>query len=325
MLEFCPACDAALPRGAAFCEECGAPAPGAPPVTRGRSPAAQEERRAARQELLLVRRRVETLRLTYTALGVVFGLFLLLFASWWWRFSTRGWSGTGLVQVVRLAAVFSAVDAALMLACRRYVRRSPVVLGSIGAALVSVSTGLLLLGFPWATAGPLLLGVLALRLVLNLSLWALLPAAARLQRLLAEHPELERAPRAPGEPRPPAAPPVSWRRALLLGGPGLAVLLLGWWQLRPPGPEALASAFERAWATGDPQQVGELFEGSTRAGPWLRRRVGAQLPRLQREELEVRGPGARVTFVLEGMEEALVVQLRRSEDGSWRFTEMGLR
>ena len=325
MLEFCPACDAAIPKNAAFCEECGEPVPAAPAKTRGQTTASRKERQAAKRELLAAKKRVDTLKLTYNALGVVFGLFLILFASWWWRFATRGWSGTGIVEIVRMATIFSVVDTVLMFVCARYVRRSPVVLGSIGAALVTVSTGLILVGFPWSDAGPVLIGIVGTRVALNVSLWALLPAAVKLNRLLEEHPELDRRPRTRGEATDRESAPLPWKLIAAYVGPGLAVLALGWWLTRPPGPSAMARTFEEAWATGDPAEVGALFERSTSAKLWLRREVGRELPPLDRTGIEVKGIGARITYDLEGLDEDLVLGVEKMDDGHWDFAELKMR
>lgn len=324
MPRFCPSCDASVPRSAAFCDACGAPLEEDTPARRGETRASSAARRESRRELAAARKRVDTLRLTYTALGVVYLLFLLLFASWWWRLADRGWGGTGFVLLAQLLTLFSAVDAAVMLVCRRYVERSPVVLGSVGASLVSVSTALFLLQLGLTGANPPMLGAVVLRVVLAVALWALLPAAVSLRRLQDTHPELLRRRRGAATEERAERRREARRVGLPLGAAGVFLLGLGWWLTRPAGPETLAARFEGAWNSGDATAVAALFERSERLERWLRRRVGEELPRIRGREVEVEVRRAHLRFDTGPDADDLVVTLLRRDRG-WSFEGLGLR
>jgi len=157
---------------------------------RGETAASRRARQATRRELTRSLKRVRTLRFTYRALGVTFLLFLVLFASWWYRFAARGWEGTGVVLITQILTIMAAVDAAVMFLCARYLPRSPVIVGCLGAGLVTISAVLGLLMLSWDRSAILLQAVVLTRLALAAGLWAMLPAATRVKRLFEEHPDL---------------------------------------------------------------------------------------------------------------------------------------
>ncbi|MCB9833202.1 MAG: zinc ribbon domain-containing protein [Planctomycetes bacterium] len=313
----CPACGQENPSAHSFCQDCGQALRPELGTATGAGREAAIDRRLALIELDRGRRAVNRLRLCMLLVGLLAGLVAILQGldhraeAWtgWTAFFLSVLFGVGAVRVAREPMLWT-------------------------VSLASLATVELVAGFTQFDLTALIIVGCGLLLV-----WSALPAAARLERVLRDFPELDQ------DLSPHQNEPALLRlrllrddrrrrreRRLLAGLVAIVlVVVIGIALLvtAPPDSDDARLAFERAWNEGDETALVALFGEDASA----RRRValGRQLARRGWQRSRPKLPG-----LLETVTEENEIRLRydlgldglearfRLEDGGWRLLGLDL-
>lgn len=299
----CPACGAAVAAGQRFCTACGA-ALGTTPGGSGERGAERQARRSANREFGRLRPVARMLRTLYVVLATAQGVLLILAIL---ALAQIGALGKG----VEILLVGEGVLFAIYLTGTLRVLREPFFWAILMAGLATLDLCARLL---WTEGSWIPLGI---RTFLTVSLWAGVAQAARLHRLMEEHPEF-RLVRRRDQDKLDRSELVARMRderrrtlpmRLALVGFALALPFLAWGLFRvvlaPPGPAATIAEFRAAWNGGTDTEVGAFFaDGGSGTGAGVlyeqfrRRGWGEQRPQAGEPDVRHEEGRAAATFPL---------------------------
>lgn len=304
------------------------PAPG-----ESRADAAAASR--ARQEFGRIKNIVFTVRSVFWA-GAVFALVQLLL--WLVVFSSVESDGSLLES---LATAFVFLQLILMPAGSLFVLRAPRLWTAVGACCWTIDTA-----FGWylhdGEIDPNFV-ILLCKTFLLVAFWFAVAQAGRVERLMAEHPDLQLVRRRldpslrttggvadrarDARVRERQAAQMGQLRVLLFVVGGMVALGVGiWWLTRPPAFEPFALRFVAAWNGRDLPKVCALFADGGRGESTLRTDLARRgwleaLPAAETPKVDGRGDTGRVTWPVTGG--AVTAMFEREERG-WHLTRVEL-
>lgn len=332
----CPECGVESDADQAFCSGCGLRLPtaagGGPGRTRRRAegrPVDQLERSRARSEFGRIKQVVLMLRTFFWVAAAGTAVQALLWPYLIARLvealevtEEYGWLPTAL-------SILLWGETALMLAGALLVLRAPLVFSIVAACTHTLNTALIV----YDGRQPL---VITVYVVLLLAFWAAVAQAARIQRLMAAHPDLQfvrkridASRRVTGgiaeqarERRQAERRAARLARLRLAGIVAGSLVLAGvaiWWINRPPAPATAVASFVDGWHRGDLAAIDAMFaDGATSRGAsdlheeLQRRGWDRRPPRLADASIEDRGGGIVARFGRDAEQMTLAMRL----DGS---------
>lgn len=325
----CPECQQPNPAGTRFCSQCGLllqtsaaaaaedAGAGGSRVRRRRDDPAKAA--LARQEFARVKQVVLYLRTLFWV-----GALLSLLIAAFWQLAVAA-AGTGsLAETLVTLLVWGGT--ALMVAGAVFVVRAPLAWSVVAACLYTLDVAILVVTGGGAVA-------LAVKGLMALACWAAVAQSARVQKLMAAHPDLQIVRRRIGVDRQVRGgiseaerrhqktrkreAVRSWLRWSGLlpytgGATGVAAVVL-WLLLRPPSVEPSVERFAQLWNSGDTVTLAQLLaDADAVRGELTRRGWDRSPPGLTTAQIEQQGDIAHAAFTLAGASDRVVAHWERS-------------